>query len=353
MSVTIDGNLGIDKVAPGGVEASDLNMDIGSLSFRNKIINGNFDIWQRSTSQTTSGYGSDDRYNNSHIGSTKTNSRQEFTVGQTDVPGNPRYFSRTVVSSVAGAANYVLKGHAIENVKTFAGKTATLSFYAKADSTKNISIELYQHFGTGGSPSKLVAGIGVNKIQLTTSWQRFEFTIQIPSITGKTIGTSGGDHLNVGFWFDAGSNYNARTASLGQQSGTFDIAQVQLEEGSVATPFEDRPIGLELELCQRYLFAITAKTSQHILGIGYNVSAEVARFYINFPINMRIAPTSTLTGTIGTYDGAILAEASSIYEYVSTDTVAQISIEVSVTQFHPAVFFIKTTGEKLVFQAEL
>jgi hypothetical protein len=73
----------------------------------------------------------------------------------------------------------------------------------------------------------------------------------VPSISGKTLGTD--NNLSIcNIWFDAGSDFNARTDSLGQQSGTFEIAQVQLEPGPVATPFEQRPIGTELALCQRY-----------------------------------------------------------------------------------------------------
>ncbi|MGC5808680.1 hypothetical protein [Ralstonia pseudosolanacearum] len=67
------------------------------------------------------------------------------------------------------------------------------------------------------------------------------------------MGVGGGnDYLAVLFWFDAGSNFNARTNSLGQQTGTFDIAQVQLEAGVAATPFELRPWAAETLLCQRY-----------------------------------------------------------------------------------------------------
>jgi hypothetical protein len=225
-----------------------------SLCFRNKIINGNFDIWQRGTS-LGSGTGARylaDRFVNASVVSTYTVSQQSFSNGQADVPNNPSYFHRTVVSSVAGNGNYANFATTIESVKNLAGKTATLSFYAKADSSKSISIEFIQEFGTGGSPSSQVTGIGVQKLNLTSSWQKFTVTANIPSIAGKTIGTNNNDYLAVAFWFDAGSDYNSRTNSLGQQSGTFDIAQVQLEEGSVATPFELRTIGTELALCQRY-----------------------------------------------------------------------------------------------------
>jgi hypothetical protein len=224
----------------------------GAFMFRNKIINGNFDVWQRATSQTSSGYGSADRWTCFHDGSTKTVSRQTFALGQTDVPNNPKYFMRHVVTSVTGAGNYVIMDQRIEGVETLSGKTITLSFWARADSSKNIAVEFQQNFGTGGSPSTSVFGIGSQVVALTTSWTKYTVTVDIPSVSGKTLGTDSNDNMRIRFWFDAGSNYNAVAAFLGQQSGTFDLAQIQIEEGSVATPFEQRPIGTELIMCQRY-----------------------------------------------------------------------------------------------------
>ena len=260
------------------------------LPHRNAIINGNFDIWRRGTSRTSNGYGSADRWSCAHSGTTKTASRQEFTLGQTSVPGEPAYFMRHVVTSVAGSGNYCQIRQMIEDVRTFAGQTATLSFWAKADASKNIAIEFIQSFGTGGSPSARITGIGAQKIALTTSWAKYNITVDIPSITGKTLGSDGNHCLCLYFWFDAGSDYASRTANLGQQSGTFDIAQVQLEEGSVATPFERRSYGEELALCQRYYGVTVAMTR------GYaNAASTVLESQIRWHQVMRTAPSVTLT----------------------------------------------------------
>lgn len=263
-------------------------------TIRNRIINGTFDFWQRATSQTSTGYGSDDRWSNGSVGSTKTASRQAFTVGQTDVPGNPTYFSRTTVTSVAGAGNFVIKQQRIEGVRTFSGKTVTLSFWAKADVIRYIAMDLNQYFGTGGSPSVAVDGIGAQKFLLSTGWQQFTATVAVPSISGKTIGTNGDDFFELTFWFDAGANYNARSASLGQQSGTFDIAMVQLEEGSAATSYELRPPEIELSLCQRYF-------CQGFIGgnAGSGVNVRYIGAVTPFPVTMRGTPVVTIFDLVG------------------------------------------------------
>lgn len=259
---------------------------------RNFIINGNFGVWQRATSQTSSGYGSDDRWMNTNTGSTKTHSRQAFTLGQTDVPNNPYYFSRTVVTSSAGASNHVIKLQRIEDVARLSGKTVTISFWAKADANKNIVVELVQNFGTGGTPSATVTDIGGTTCALTTSWQKFVITKTLPSVSGKTLGTDGNHFTQLNFWFDAGSDFNTRTNSLGQQDGTFDIAQVQLEEGSTATEFEFKYATEVFNLCYRYYFASTYTPFYQ----SYNPTGTNTRTVNVFlPIRMRAAPTISAT----------------------------------------------------------
>ena len=291
-----------------------------SLCFRNKIINGNFDIWQRGTS-LGSGTGTRflaDRFSTNSIGSSYSTSRQSFTLGQTDVPNEPNYFLRNIVSSSSGSSNYCANAYRVESVTTLASETATLSFYAKADSSKSISIEFIQEFGTGGSPSSQVTGIGVQKLNLTSSWQKFTVTANIPSIAGKIIGTDNNNFLGIVFWFDADSVYNSRTNSLGQQSGTFDIAQVQLEEGSVATPFELRPIGTELALCQRYYETGGFVTSQ-------SITSNFIYPLIYYKATKRATPTVatgrsvSISGLVG-YDNSVVGFYQNGNDSESTNT---------------------------------
>ena len=224
----------------------------------NLIVDGGFLVWDEGTSQTSSGYGSDTMWLNQHNGSSKTHTRQAFTIGQSDVPGNPLYFSRTSVASSAGSNNFVVKDQRMEDVTRLAGETVTLSFYAKADSSKDIATEFFQSFGIGGSAT--VNGIGVTTHNLTTSWQRFTSTFTIPSVSGKTLGTSL-VYLNLRFWFDSGSNFNASNNSLGHQSGDFDIANVKLEVGDTATDFGVLDVDATQKQVARYFERIVSSNS--------------------------------------------------------------------------------------------
>lgn len=274
------------QIQPGALVYTHLSAALqGSLAgFRNKIINGNFDIWQRGTSLAAaagSRYLADRWIDDSSV-TTIAPSRQAFALGQTDVPGEPAYFHRSVVASSAGAANYAQLIQRIEGVRTLAGQTAMLSFYAKADASKNIAVEFSRLYGTGGSPSATDIGIGAQLVPLTTAWKQFKIPVTIPSIAGKTLGTNGDDWLGLNFWLDAGSNYSARAASLGQQSGTFDIARVKLEAGADATPDAPRPLALELLLCQRFYevvhFPSESRTAASILWGNATPCAISAQF---------------------------------------------------------------------------
>ncbi len=272
-------------------------------SGKNYIINGGFDYWNYATSQTMSGYGSDDRWYNFNFGSTKTHSQ----VASTDTERalfSASKFSRTVVTSVVGATNRVDKFQRIENVTKLAGKTVTISFWAKANSTKNIAINLWQEFGTGGSNSATITGLGKQLVSLTSAWQKKTITVSIPSIIGKTLGTDGVHTTctTLQFWFDAGSSYSD-AVGLGQQSGTFDIAEVKLEEGSVATPWTpyEGEFGGEIQACQRYYEAIVPKIINYRFATSGNANGVTTFPCLVFNTIKRIPPTSVLFSTPSTF----------------------------------------------------
>lgn len=304
-------------IAMGGHNISGLAQinGAGIKGPRSPVINGNFDIWQRALSSSANGFGSADRSADLHNGSTKVHSQQAFTLGQTAVPGNPKFFSRTAVTSVAGAGNYVLKSWPIMDVNTFAGKTVTAVFWARSSVAQNMAFDMRQYFGTGGSPSADVTAIGAQRLALTTSWQKFALVISVPPISAKTLGSNGDHSLIPTMWFDAGSNFNARTGSLGQLSGTFDISRFDLIEGDVSLepdPHTNEDFFETLRRCLPYCeksYEYGAFQGASGNGVQFETSLDVQTFhgagYTRFAGRKRTPPTVSLwaatTGTSGVF----------------------------------------------------
>lgn len=249
---------------------------------KNKIINGAMDIWQRGTSIAL-GYGlvrgADRWYTNSDSGLSGTTSRQAFTAGAAPSSGYEfAYFMRQNITGVSGGSFIVIAGQDIEDVRTFAGQTITVSFWAKADTTRTYGVSYQQQFGTGGSSP--VYGPSVN-VTLSTSWARYSVNIDVPSLAGKTVGT--------------GSYFLFYILASTVSTQTLDIAGVQAETGNVATPFTTASgsIGGELALCQRYYYRTTGNTSAggHPV-IAATQSTTSAYCYMPLPVTMRANPTA-------------------------------------------------------------
>jgi hypothetical protein len=221
--------------------------------FRNVLINGDFRINQRSfTSVTTTGTYGFDRWKQFSAGGTVTCSPQTFTLGNTISGFESPNFARIVTTGQSASTDYAVFSQPVESVRTLAGQQVTVSFWAMAASgTPKVAVELEQNFGTGGSPSSVVTTYA-GQVTLSTSWVRYVTTVNVASISGKTIGTNNDNYVQLNLWLSGGTNYNSRTGSLGIQNNTIDIWGVQLEQNYQPTPFEQRPIGVELALCQRY-----------------------------------------------------------------------------------------------------
>jgi hypothetical protein len=260
---------------------------------RNAVINGAFDFWQRGTSFTNATTYTADRWSCSRDGSTTINvTQQTFTPGTAPVAGYEAQYFMRIASTVVSAATFYA-GYKVEDVRSFAGQTVTLSYWAKANTPVSNTPLYVQNFGTGGSSAVVVANLATHSI--TTSWQRFSVTFTLGSIAGKTIGTNNCLELQV--------IRSATTANV-------DIWGVQLEAGSVATPFQRNAENLQGELaaCQRYYEksfdpetapsngpnTTSFLTTRGLLGgVSLNVGDSLS---VPFKVSKRAVPTITLFG---------------------------------------------------------
>lgn len=275
-------NLGSLLNTSSTIQADDL--DIGQLGNRNKIINGGFDVWQRGTSFSSSSVNeySADRFRTEGFGLSTTISRQSFTAGQTDVPGFPTYFCRVATSATVGSGQYWAFQQRVESPQVVQqGQTYTLSFWIRATSTTIAANVLSYGFSSGlvGFP------------ELTTTWQKVTRTL-----------TFGASQIS-------GSQASIYIVYAPQNTAAFsvDIAQVQLEPGDVATPFEHRSYGQELALCQRYFQFVGGQNNSFPLWQSYYTINNYAVWPMPFKTEMRASPTSTIVGTWQTVNIGTLA----------------------------------------------
>lgn len=248
---------------------------------RNVLMNGAFLVnqrgWSSSTASSTYGF---DRWQQVNSGGTVTMSAQAVTLGSPPAAGYEVSSFVRLVSS--GSPAWAMIAQCVEDVRTLANATATLSFWAKCSSgTVSLSNFVRQNFGTGGSPSSFV-DTSTTGATVTTSWARYSCTVAIPSIAGKTLGTTPFTSCLQVFLQPA-------------LNTTVDFWGVQLERGSVATPFELLEYGAELTRCQRYYCIGTNPQNPYgYIALNYNYANPVA-FRYTFPARMRVAPTMAIT----------------------------------------------------------
>jgi hypothetical protein len=250
----------------------------------NYIINGAFDFWQRATSFTNPANESftSDRWRifTSGTGATRTVSKQTFSPGDLAAIGfgDAESFLRIDTSVAPSGQTFYFFGTNLEDVRTLAGQTATISFYAKADTTRTLNLGAEQRFGSGGSTQVAVSGTAFS---VGTTWQRYSVTLSIPSVSGKTIGAN--SFLRIFVQLNANLNVTS----------TIDIWGVQLEAGSVATPFKRNAPSLQGELaaCQRYYQRIQADQAFSIYSLAECSTTTEAFAIVLLSTTLRAVPS--------------------------------------------------------------
>lgn len=307
---------------------------------RNLFINGAMTIAQRGTSEGPSslnGVLALDRWYVNSSGGTKTISQQTFTVGQTDVPGFPKNYVRLEVTT--GDNNTGIHQR-VEDVTSIAGKTVTVSFWAKGTNPTGGSFvsSWIQVFGSGGSSS--VETEAKSGIVLTSSWQKFTITFTVPSVVGKTIGA--GSYT----WVEL---LRQPATDTGTGAWTADIALAQLEVGSTATEFEYRSFGEELALCRRYYESSswlngTSSNINKVTGVADDSSG--LDFIQGFPFMeaKRAAPTMTVTN-FAELDGSSVATGTFTAYEQGIDRLLRFTIGAGVTTGRPYRFHYTADAE--------
>ena len=285
--------------------------------FRNRIINGDMRIDQRNAGASVSFNSSSnlpvDRwktYNTVGSGSTAQRSTTApagfnnsilFTVGTGASPSAAdecRFFQPIEGFNVADLG-----------FGTASAQSVTISFRVRSSITGTYALNLRNDAGNRSY-------VATYTIDAANTWETKTVTI-----VGDTSGTWATDNsTGIMLRFDLGSGSNANTTAGAWQAGnfgrtsacvswiatsgaTFYITGVQLEAGSVATPFERRPYGTELQLCQRYFTTFLGQSTYSRAGVGVGVGTTSVTIGVSLPVPMR-ATTLTSTGPLGIYNGS-------------------------------------------------
>lgn len=314
----VTGNL-TGNVAGGTVVATSYNG--GQLAgLRNKIINGAMEIAQRGTSFTVgTGFGAFytlDRFSRIAVTSASVTVTQA-SDGPASEPTLPYSLRCTVATAdpTVTASEFWTLTQKIEGytARDLVGKTFTFSFWVRSAKVGTHCVTFYN----GNYPSIDRYYVAEYAVLAANTWEYKELTIVDGLITDGTWDWTNGTGLNVGWTLYCGTTRQSAPGSW--QSGwglatsaqvnvldtignIFAITGVQLEIGDTATPFEHRPFGVELGMCQRYYeksFPYATAPAQNVgatLGAVYATGQVVNQAFstsVTFAVAKRAAPTIT------------------------------------------------------------
>ena len=284
------------------------NSQIGGR--RNMVINGAMQIAQRGTSGfTTNATYTLDRYKVFCPAASFTLSQS--TTAPTDFYHSLKIENTSAATPSSGNGGNIfttLEGNSVSQLNwgTSNAKTATLSFYVRANNTGTYCVSLENANGTIGTGShSFVTEYTINSAD---TWEEKKILIPGPTVgTWKTNTTLG---IVIGWTLEVGSNFETSTTDAWQSglkrqtsnqvnwqqtaSANFHLTGVQLEVGSVATPFEHRSFGEEKKLCQRYYFQTE---SQNFAGVASATNRVIAGYRLP---DMRATPSFTFISYNGT-----------------------------------------------------
>jgi len=321
----------------------------------NPVINSAMQIAQRGTSISV-GAGAPytlDRWQGFRSGAAAGETVSRQVTGDTTNLPFIQYCARVQRDSGNTSTADLTLSQSFETINSipFAGKTVTLSFYARRGANYSATSNLINtaiYVGTGTDQSWISGytgfGVAVSAANtLTTTWQRFTMTGAI----GATV-------------TELAINFAATPTGTAGAADFFEVTGVQLEVGSVATPFHTLggTIQGELAACQRYYFRTTA-TTQYDRFTTYSPAGSTTNLYAaNFvvPVQMRTKPTLVEASNLTWYDGLSVGTTVSTVSISSNATPTNAALDVVTTgmvQYRPIALMSNTTSGYLAVGAEL
>jgi len=293
---------------------NEAGLNVNQYGNRNLIINGAMQIAQRSTSSTSTGLQTLDRFSCNVVNTDEA----AFTQAQSSLA--PSGFTNsfrvdcTTVESALAANEYanVLQPIEAQNLQHLQNgssdaKSLTLSFYVKSSKTGTYGFNLYKPDNTARQITSTYS------ISAADTWEYKTVTFAGDTTGGGISNDTGGGlylywHLAAGSDFTSSdstswSNYANAGFAYGHAVNLFDntandwaITGVQLEVGDTATDFEHRSFADELAKCQRYYHKINAATAYSTLGTAALSTATTSTIYPFAGFNLRAVPTLESSG---------------------------------------------------------
>ena len=310
-----------------------------NVPFRNKIINGDMQIFQRSTSATglgaSAGYFHADRFDNYLTGTAG-----RFTAAQ--IADGPGVFGlnsclklscTTADTSIAASEIYLLQQHFegqnMQDLRkgTSDAKKVTVSFYVKGNASAKYTCNLYDNDTSG---ARLIS----QTFDVTTSWTRIVLTF--PGDTTGALDNDANWSFSVWWTLHGGSTYSggtftsntwevynngkvigdSATSFFDSTDRTFFITGIQLEVGEAATDFEVVPFDVSLQRCQRYYeksynYSVAPGTGPAYEGttlaevLADGTTTRIKILDSRFLVRKRAAPTMTFYTSDGGASGEI------------------------------------------------
>lgn len=323
---------------------TDLTNQVASLYGQNFVMNGAFDVWQRGTSFVNLIQWTADRWRMTRgVGPTTRSVTREPLNNAISELENVEYYLRCTLTTVGAGTNVRVVNY-IEDVSKLSGKSVTLSWYGKHSSSTDLRVVVEQDFGDAGSPAVNVLDTTVS---YSTVWERKSVSFIMPSISLKTVGPN--NYIAINF-YQQDSN-----------GSILDITGVKLEEGTSATKFsrQNPSIQGELAACQRYYYRAYCNANQRF-GLGQVTTTTNATFFIQFPTEMRIAPTALeQTGTASNYriinaaGTGIACSAVPVFANASTNAATVTAASTYTAAGQATQLFANNTATYLGFSAEL